>query len=71
MLPLLIADRPDLAVSHGSRAQLLSSLALGIPTLAILDYEFTATSRFLKPDWMFLPHFIPDSSVQKAKKQVM
>jgi uncharacterized protein len=71
LLPLLMSEKPDLAVSHGSRAQLVSSIALGIPSLTIFDYEFAATSRFLRPNWIFVPHFIPDSSIQKAKKQVM
>src|SRR5579862_2659285 len=39
LLPFLLRERPDLAVSHGSRAQLLASVALGIRKLVILDYE--------------------------------
>lgn len=71
LLPLMIGKRVDLAVSHGSRAQLLSSFVLGIPTVTILDYEFIAKVAALKSDWIFMPHFIPNDSAQKAKKQVM
>lgn len=71
LLPMMIGKRADLAVSHGSRAQLLSSFVLGIPTVTIIDYEFIAKVAFLKSDWIFMPHFIPNDLGQKAKKQVM
>jgi predicted glycosyltransferase len=69
--PAMIGERADLAVSHGSRAQLLSSSVLGIPTVTIVDYEFAAKVASLKSDWIFMPHFIPHDSAHKAKKQVM
>jgi uncharacterized protein len=71
LVPAMIGKGADLAVSHGSRAQLLSSTVLGIPTVMIVDYEFTAKVAALKPDWILMPHFIPNDSAQKAKKQVM
>jgi predicted glycosyltransferase len=71
LTPLFMGKKVDLAVSHGSRAQLLSSFVLGIPTLTIADYEFTAKVGSLRSDWIFLPHFMPDSPAQTAKKQVM
>ena len=37
LLPMMIKNRPDLAVSHGSRSQFLSSVVLRIPSLTILD----------------------------------
>jgi len=71
LVPLMIKKRSDLAVSHGSRAQVLASYLLGIPTVTILDYEFTADTGFLKSHWAFVPCFIPDSATPKVKKQVM
>jgi predicted glycosyltransferase len=71
LVPFILSERPDLAVSHGSRAQLLSSTFLRIPTLTLADYEFTAKVGFLRPDWVFLAQFVPDSNALKAKKQVM
>ena len=71
LVPLMIRRRPDLAVSHGSRGQILASYLLGIPTVTILDYEFTAGSGFLKSHWVFVPHFIPDASTQKVKRQIL
>ena len=42
LLPMMVGKKIDLAVSHGSRAQMLCGFALGIPTLLILDYEYIA-----------------------------
>jgi len=71
LLPMMMKEKPDLAVSHGSRSQFLSSVALGIPNLTILDYEFTAKMGFLRSDWVFVPQYIPDSPTLKANKAVM
>ena len=37
-------EKPDLAVSHGSRSQILASGLMRIPSLAIFDYEFAEQS---------------------------
>lgn len=71
LVPVMAKRRPDLAVSHGSRAQILASYLLGIPTVTILDYEFTADTGFLKSHWIFVPHFIPDSATQSVKREVL
>lgn len=71
LLPVVMTRKIDLALSHGSRSQLVSSAILGIPTIMMADYEFIAKVGALKPDWLFLPQFIPDSSDRAAKRQVM
>jgi len=71
LVPVMMKRRPDLAVSHGSRAQILASYLLGIPTVTILDYEYTANTGFLKSHWIFLPHFISDSSPHGVRRQVL
>ena len=42
LIPMMVHEKVDLAVSHGSRAQMMVGFALGIPTLLILDYEYIA-----------------------------
>lgn len=59
LLPFAIKERPDLAVSHGSRAQFLASSLLRIPTIMMYDYEFVNATAFLHPDWLFVPEVIP------------
>jgi predicted glycosyltransferase len=64
-------EKPDLAVAHGSRAQTLSSLMMGIPRISIFDYEFASVMGFLHPDWAFVPGVFPSSVAVDAKKQVL
>jgi predicted glycosyltransferase len=71
LLPWMVGKKADLAVSHGSRAQLLGSFVLGIPTVTIVDYEFTAHVAALRSDWIFMPYYIPTDAAQRAKKQAM
>jgi uncharacterized protein len=71
LLPMIMKEKPDLSVSHGSRSQFLSSKVLGIPTVMIYDYEFTAGVGFLRPDWLFAPHYIPDSGRPHEKNTLM
>lgn len=56
---VMLRHRPDLAVSHGSRSQLLASALLRIPSIMIFDYEFAAMT-LLRPNWVFVPECIPD-----------
>ena len=53
---------PDLAVSHGSRAQLLLSTFLTIPTVDISDYEHAVDFKGIRPRWMMSPELIPSDS---------
>jgi predicted glycosyltransferase len=71
LLPMMMKEKPDLAVSHGSRSQFLSGAFLGIPILMIYDYEFTAGFGVLRPDWLFSPHYISDSGRPQEKNTVM
>ncbi|NOS85095.1 MAG: DUF354 domain-containing protein [Ignavibacteria bacterium] len=53
--------KPALAVSHGSRTQLVASRSLGIKTLLMMDYEFTETRIFNRyADVILAPVFIPN-----------
>src|SRR5262245_34538133 len=41
LAPLILRERPDLALSHGSRSQIALCSFLRIPSIAIVDYEYT------------------------------
>jgi predicted glycosyltransferase len=58
LIPVALREKPDLAISHGSRAQLIASAIVRIPTLMICDYEFSAGVGFFHPDWAFIPKYI-------------
>jgi len=59
-----LGEKPDLALSHGSRAQLLACALLGVPSVVIIDYEFARCLEFLKPGWVMVPEVIPDAAIR-------
>jgi len=67
LLPIALKEKPDLAVSIVSRAQLLACRALGIPMVVTFDYEFVMKMQFLQPDWILIPEVVPDSGAGAAK----
>ncbi|MBZ5502713.1 MAG: DUF354 domain-containing protein [Acidobacteriia bacterium] len=70
LVPLAAKEKPDLAISLVSRAQLLACKVLCIPTIVMFDYEFVMKMQFLHPDWFFVPAVIPDSAAAGAKQGV-
>lgn len=70
LLPLAVREKPDLAVSHGSRSQVLLASFLRIPTVVMLDYEFVSTATFIQPDWTFLPDVIPPERLRQKSDHV-
>lgn len=58
LVPLVIKQRPVLAVAHGSRSQLLASKLLGIPSLHIFDYEYARSLKTFGPTWLMAPEVI-------------
>jgi len=65
LLPLIATEKPDLAVSHGSRTQIVCSALLGVPSVSIFDYEFAASTGFFRSMWAFVPELIPDSHLSR------
>ena len=61
--------KPFLALSHGSRGQLVAAKILGIPSLTILDYEHA--NWFLRPTWIMMPEIIPLDSIRHDANHVL
>jgi uncharacterized protein len=60
-------EKPMLALNLGSRSQNLSAKILGIPTVEIMDYEHTAESPLLEPQWYIKPDIVHNQgSEQKS-----
>lgn len=59
LLPVARRARPALAISHGSRAQILAAHWLRIPTVLLEDYEFAQYPPLMRPRWELLPEAIP------------
>jgi len=71
LVPFLIKERPNLAVSHGSRAQILASSLLGIKSIVLADYEFVQDLVLFRPSWVIVPDIIPDESVGPRKNHIL
>lgn len=65
LVPLAMREKPDLAVSHGSRSMFLTASALKIPTLTLFDYEHATWLGIVKPTWVMTPELISADSVHK------
>jgi predicted glycosyltransferase len=57
--PVVSPHRPALALSHGSRSQVIAANFLGIPTVLLTDYEFAKYPPLMRPRWEMVPEAIP------------
>lgn len=71
LVPLAFREKPDLAVSLVSRAQLLACKALSIPMVVTFDYEFVVKMQFLQPDWILVPDVMPVAGAGAAKNGIL
>lgn len=65
LIPTVAMRRPDLAISHGSRAQTLVSKLFRIPTMMLHDYEHSIKTGFLESDWTVMPDLIPQGAMSR------
>lgn len=63
LLPRVLRRRPDLALSHGSRSQLIVATLLRIPSVLIEDYEYARFPPLMRATWRIVPEVIPDEAV--------
>jgi uncharacterized protein len=61
------AQRPDVALSHNSYAQIVAARSLGLPTLTAMDYEHQPANHlaFRLADRLLLPQALRDSRVTR------
>lgn len=71
MAPTAVREKPTLAISHGSRSQLIVARLLGIPSVTIGDYEFSRLFAVVRPDWLIVPQVIPDEAIRHFKSRVL
>ncbi len=71
LLPIAAKVRPDLALSHGSRAQILTGVLLGIPTVMMHDYEHSTKTGFVSPNWILTPEIIPRATMNGKRGRTL
>ena len=57
-------QRPDIAVSHGSRGCMMASLLLRMKGLTISDYEFAGKYNFMRTRWGAFPEVVPNDRIE-------
>ena len=68
---VVVRERPNISVSHCSRASIVLSALLGIPSINIIDYEF-ADQRFTglfgsrRKKWVLTPAIVPTEGFEKC-----
>ena len=63
LAPVLLKERPVLAVSHGSRAQLIICNLFRTPSVLLADYEHAQHLPGMTPRWEMVPEVIPDTGL--------
>jgi predicted glycosyltransferase len=58
LAPTILRERPDLSISHGSRALIMLSALLRIQTILLFDYEHAKMLPFIKPVLGIAPEVI-------------
>lgn len=59
--------RPDIAISHGSRAMLIAARILKIPSVGLGDYEFARVLPFIKADLWIAPEVVVKANLSDFK----
>jgi uncharacterized protein len=71
LIPTASRFHASVALSHGSRAQILVCKLLGIPTVMMHDYEHSQKTGFVEPDWVFTPDLIPVNTMNRRSERTM
>ena len=67
----LVSQRPHLALSHGSRSQVLLAAVVGVPSVVIFDYEHSKGLPFVHPTWVIAPEVICDNALNSVRKTMV
>jgi len=71
LLPGVLRHRPHLALSHGSRSQLLIANLLRIPSVTLADYEFAKIWMLVRPSWVITPDIIPSDRIPSVDDRIL
>ena len=70
LLPFCLANKPGLALSHGSRSQVVVCNVLRVPTVLTTDYEHGRTIPLAWPKWLILPDALSQSEFPPRMKRL-
>ena len=58
LIPFVLKEKPAIALSHGSRSQVLVANILAIPSILITDYEFAKSLKIIHATWVIVPELL-------------
>jgi len=70
LAPFVLREKPDLALSHGARSQIIISNLFRVPTLLMADYEFAQYPPLMRPAWEMVPEVIPDAALYCRRNRI-
>lgn len=70
LLPFYLSQRPDVALSHGSRAQVLLCNVLGTTTIVADDYEASWIFPLGPPTWLLVPDALSECDLSGTTDHV-
>lgn len=62
--------RPQIALSHGARSQIMLCNLLRIPTILVSDYEHSRTPLLMRPRWEIVPDSLPDRGLHSKSDRL-
>ena len=65
LLPFALKERPDLALSHGSRAQAVVANLLFMDSIIAYDYEFAKSLFITRPKWYMAPELLQNDPFKR------
>ncbi len=71
LMPYAKKNKVLLALSHGSRSQIIASAFLKIPSVVFLDYEFVKSIPLIKPDILFLPSIVNTDTLKNKFEKIL
>jgi len=72
LAPEILREKPVLALSHGSRSQIVLSSLLKIPSIVIMDYEHTKLNMGgIGPKWLMMPDIVAADLPQTYGKRIL
>jgi len=70
LLPFIIKNKPAVAVSHGSRTQIIASRLSGVSSLVLIDYEHAQGLVIIHPNHIMVPNLISTSSFKIPQEKI-
>jgi hypothetical protein len=71
LMPIILKEKPALAISHGSRAQLIAASVFRIPKVVMSDYEYARMLPLAHPDWLIVPEVMTGGEIRLNKKHIL